>query len=523
MEYVKSKIILTNDERNERFRLMKPLGEGGQAQVFLAFDSQTQLEVAMKVFQPGMVEDKEKQEDRMLRYEREVKLMRELSHPNLCRMLDAFVDQEGSAFIVMEYFQGQQLVNYLDELRKNVGTRHVRGSFVPPKIFYQIAIQLARGIKAMHDAGIFHRDLKPENILIVITPDGWVVLKIIDLGIGKRFAGQETSKFTKAGFVLGTPAFMAPEQIMNPDNMDHRVDLYAMGCILYEMMTANMAVNIEFPTKLLLQSLIEQYMKPFDPKKYPSEKIDGVNAHLEQLVLDLMERDSEKRPQTADEVIQRLMEAMTFDNIELPEELPADESPFRTSDFRMAAPRPSGPKSVPRRSTQQVEARTDSTRWTVAVVVGLILIGALYFFVTASSGRASGPVAGASAKTSSLVPGSAPPPVPSVLATPAKATADPEPSDQVPELPTSAVAMSKTSLPATEQEKLAALVTSVSSGGPCGKKALEFLRFASRYPTLPEPRYWLWKCTERDGSNPKRIEVFRKAYVRLTGNSKPPL
>jgi len=532
-------IIHPSDDLDARFQILKRLGKGGQAKVYLGVDLRASMQVAIKVFEPDLAESDEQRLDRIGRADREVKVLKMIDHRNVTRLRSHFVGADGEICIVMEFLQGEELGSYIEKCRRRSKGMTVRGSIVVPQESYPMKMQMALGIRACHQAGVLHRDLKPENVMV--APNGDV--KLLDFGICKDL--DVANQLTKTGFVIGTPAYMSPEQVRG-EVIDHRSDLYALGCLFYQMVTGMLAVDpkSEDPATAIGNVYI-QLKEPFDPARYPNVlvKEDGkpllesVNPLLQQLILDLMERDPEKRVQSIDEVIERLKKAAELDGVELPADAPVEDEPMRTADFQPSVPPPakvekrSVQKTVTRKSTEQIEVQGASRRWKIALTVSLAAALALYAYFDASV-RASGPVASASVstKSSSPVVVPAPPPIPSAAAPPVPPVAQsetappiPSASSVLPPLPASAVAMSKTQLGKADQEKLARTVRSVSSqSGKCGRTEMrELLRFSSSFPTLAESRYWLWKCKERDG-NPTGADVYRKAYERLTGGTKPP-
>ncbi|NUO51844.1 MAG: protein kinase [Polyangiaceae bacterium] len=196
---------------DDRYEILGLLGEGGMGTVYRARDRELDDVVALKMLRadlanaPGM----------LARFRREVKLARRISHPNVVRIFD--LSERGTdRFITMELVDGQSLGSLIAE-RGRLGVRQTK----------EIGLALAAGVRAAHEAGVLHRDLKPDNVLI--GRDGRVV--VTDFGIARPMGDP-----TKTNGVVGTPAYMAPEQISEP-TVDERADIYALGTILYEMVT----------------------------------------------------------------------------------------------------------------------------------------------------------------------------------------------------------------------------------------------------------------------------------------------
>jgi serine/threonine-protein kinase len=218
-----------------QYRITASVGVGGMGEVFRARDTRLNRDVAIKVLPKDFVSDA----DRLWRFEQEAKTLAALNHPNVLTIHDAGV-HEGAPYLVSELLEGRTL---RDEL--NAGALPVRKAT-------DYALQMAQGLSAAHDRGIIHRDLKPENIFV--TKDGR--LKILDFGLAKLKENpqsairnpqssadvevptvlQTAADSTEPGKIMGTPAYMAPEQVRG-ERADHRADLFAFGCVLYEMLS----------------------------------------------------------------------------------------------------------------------------------------------------------------------------------------------------------------------------------------------------------------------------------------------
>jgi len=212
---------LTAGAKLGNFEIVELLGRGGMGEVWRARDARLKREVAIKVLPAGLARDP----DRIARFEREARAASALNHPNIVVVHDIGCDH-GIYWIASELVRG-------DTLR-----RAMESGPVPAIRALEIAEQVASGLEAAHAAGLVHRDLKPDNIMV--TRDGQV--KILDFGLAKissaeaRAARQSTVTISEAGVVVGTPAYMAPEQARG-EPLDKRADIWAFGCVLYEMLT----------------------------------------------------------------------------------------------------------------------------------------------------------------------------------------------------------------------------------------------------------------------------------------------
>jgi len=209
------------------YQTMRQLGAGAMGEVFLAHDHELGREIAIKLLPPHLANSAE----HLFRLRHEARSASSLNHPNIVTIYEIGRDDDGRAFVAMEYVDGQTLREAL------------HGQPLPVKKALQLASQIADGLAAAHKRGLVHRDLKPENIMI--TTDG--VVKILDFGLAKSFelaAVAESQEFTEPGMIVGTPAYMSPEQARAAD-VDYRSDQFSLGAILYEMLTGQNAFEGE--------------------------------------------------------------------------------------------------------------------------------------------------------------------------------------------------------------------------------------------------------------------------------------
>jgi len=214
------------------YRIVEKIGEGGMGEVYGAHDERLDRDVAVKVLHGAVAEDP----DRMARFEREAKLLGSLNHPNIATLY-GLEEEESRRFLVMELVEGESLASVV-----------ARGA-IPFDEALPIALQIAQALEGAHERGIIHRDLKPSNVM-VDSEDG---IKVLDFGLAKAFDPAEsspqspesisesptqTADLTRGGVLLGTAAYMSPEQARGKP-VDKRADIWAFGCVLYEMMTGS--------------------------------------------------------------------------------------------------------------------------------------------------------------------------------------------------------------------------------------------------------------------------------------------
>jgi serine/threonine protein kinase/Tol biopolymer transport system component len=255
------------------YTIQAPLGAGGMGEVYRARDARLNRDVAIKVVPPSVADNPEA----LARFERESHAIAALSHPNILTIFDVG-HSDGRPFAVMELLEGETL------------RARIAGGPLPVRKAVEIAGQIARGLAAAHDKQIAHRDLKPDNVFV--TPTGGV--KILDFGLARDTAahGQLTrvesptmAPATTPGTVLGTVGYMAPEQVRG-EPADHRSDLFALGCVLYEMLTGERAYKRETAAETMSAILRED---PPDPSTLNVTVPPGVQRALRRCL--------EKRPQ----------------------------------------------------------------------------------------------------------------------------------------------------------------------------------------------------------------------------------
>ena len=233
-------MTLSAGDRLGRYEILGPLGAGGMGEVYRAKDTELDREVAVKVLLEAVAQDP----DRIARFEREARLLASLSHQNIAT-LHGIEEHEGQRYLVMELAEGETLAERLQ-----------RG-LLPADEALEIALQIAKGLEAAHEAGIVHRDLKPANVML--SPEGRV--KVLDFGLGKAWQTEDggadlthsptlTGQMTEGGMILGTVAYMSPEQARGK-RVDNRTDNWAFGCVLYEMLTGQKPFQGETVTDAL--------------------------------------------------------------------------------------------------------------------------------------------------------------------------------------------------------------------------------------------------------------------------------
>ena len=252
-----------------RYRILEVLGEGGMGQVFRALATSLQREVALKVLPQEMLSPAH-----VARFRQEARIMARMAHPQIVPVWD--FQTEPFPHLAMELVPGRDL------------DRILAFASLPVLRAARIARDVARILQVVHQAGVVHRDLKPGNLLI--EPSGRV--RLVDFGISRLL--EAAFRLTQPGCTLGTPAYMAPEQLQTEsDLVDGRTDLYALGLILYEMLVGDLPLRREGVTGMLAQIL---HGNPMSPRRLRPE----VPENLDQVCLTATERDPDRRYPTAE-------------------------------------------------------------------------------------------------------------------------------------------------------------------------------------------------------------------------------
>jgi len=255
----------------QRYELLGEAGRGGMGIVYRARDRETGELVALKVLKPEIAADAGIVE----RFKNELRLARKITHKNVCRIHEFNRAADGTAYISMEFVEGESLRRVLSRF----GNLGVRGGT-------RIAQQICAGLREAHAQGVVHRDLKPENVMV----DREGNIKVMDFGIARSI---ETGTTGTTG-IMGTPAYMAPEQAEGK-MVDARADIYALGLMLYELFTGSTAFKGDTPMAVALKHIHET-------PPAPREVEPALPAHIEKAILKCLEKNPAKRFQSVDEL-----------------------------------------------------------------------------------------------------------------------------------------------------------------------------------------------------------------------------
>ena len=270
--------------------ILSRLGDGGMGQVYKARDRRLDRIVAVKMLHP----DQEEESTSLYYFNREARASSKLSHPNIIQILDFGVEDDGTRYLVMEYIPGLSLADVIEQ-DFPLGPRRVAN----------IIAQLLAALEAAHAQSIVHRDLKPENIMLRDVPGNPDFVKVLDFGIAKAIDHtQSVGPITQRGLLMGTPHFMSPEQILG-HGVDVRSDLYSVGAILYQILTALLPFEGQKAIHVLARVVSE---KPVPPSQRAPE-VD-IDPHLEQMCMRALRKNPDSRYQTATDFRVNLLSIM---------------------------------------------------------------------------------------------------------------------------------------------------------------------------------------------------------------------
>ncbi len=280
-----------------KFTITGLLGFGGMGAVYEAVQSPMDRKVALKVipsYDPTAA----------ARFEREAYTVSKLSHPNTVTVFDFGHTEDGQLFLSMEYLEGRTLT---DLIRKE-------GPLHPARAIH-ITEQICRSLGEAHRIGIMHRDVKPDNILLIQVDQDPDYVKVLDFGIAKAIQGEDDVNLTAEGRIVGTPRYMSPEQILAL-HVDHRSDIYSLGCILFEMLCGTPPFDQQSTAALMMSHA--QQMPPHFAERLQAEHISLMPPDLERIVHRTMSKSAEARPRDTDELRQELQLALSQMNAGIP-------------------------------------------------------------------------------------------------------------------------------------------------------------------------------------------------------------
>ncbi len=267
-----------------RYTLLDKLGEGGMGVVYRARHAMMRRPTAVKLLPPEKAG-----EASLARFEREVQLTAQLTHPNTITIYDYGRTPEGVFYYAMEYLEGATL----EAVVEHDGAQ-------PPARVRAIISMVAGALAEAHDIGLIHRDIKPANIILCQQGGELGVAKVLDFGLVKAVDSTNEAALTQEGTITGTPMFMAPEALLEGSQVDGRSDLYALGATAYYLLTGNDVFTGKSVMEICSHHI---HSRPVPPSEALGAKLP---TELEKLILDCLEKDATKRPASARELRARL-------------------------------------------------------------------------------------------------------------------------------------------------------------------------------------------------------------------------
>ena len=367
--------ILTAEERigttlAGKYRLDRILGAGGMGTVYAGVHAWTSREVAVKMLNPEYATDKVV----VQRFLQEARAAAQLKHPNVVDVLDMGQSEDGSVYLVLELLEGAPLTDLV-----------ARGPMPAVGALARL-LPVIDALAAAHARGIVHRDLKPDNIFLSLTAQGRVIPKLLDFGIAKMASG--TGAKTSAGFIVGTPEYMSPEQAQGKADVGPASDVWSMGVVLFECLTGKLPFEAESSVGLLVAICSK-----------PAPGVRTVDAKIPRPIADVVDRALASDP------------ANRFANAgELAQALHAASSKLTPTELAVA-PGPTAPAAKPAASDSMLAERTVITPFTwaeddatpparsrrrmmtwAAAGAGLFVLGVAGALVAINSGSSTSPV-----------------------------------------------------------------------------------------------------------------------------------
>ena len=270
-----------------KYELREKVAQGTFGVVFTARDLHLDRDVAVKLLNAAHLSNKEI----VQRFLQEARAAARIAHPGIVTMFDCGQTEGAGAYIAMELLQGESLTARL----QNAGR-------LAPAVAVELVRQVAHALDAAHEAGVLHRDLKPDNIYVVPDPatHSGERVKVLDFGLAKLGNNAQTQINT----VFGTPRYMSPEQCRSATQIDHRSDIYALGCILFELVTGRT------PFEGSLRELVDRHQRAPIPRA--SSFSMEVSPALDDLIMQMLQKDPALRPQTM-AAVQRMLKSVVHD------------------------------------------------------------------------------------------------------------------------------------------------------------------------------------------------------------------
>jgi serine/threonine-protein kinase len=362
----------------DRYRIVRKLGEGAMGAVYVGEHLRIGRRDAIKVLRPGLAGDAEA----IARFTRGTRNVSAIRHPNVCTIYDFSDTPEGVRYLAMEFVEGDTLKEILDrEGRLEVGRA------------VELTRQVAEALQAAHDAGVVHRDLKPGNIMICRRPDGREQVKVVDFDIAKGPAEAEGEEVTRLGFVVGTPEYMSPEQLMG-DRLDGRSDLYSLGVVLFRMLAGSLPFRAPSTQEMMVQRLTGEPLRLQDAA--PDLLVP---LALEEALRRALAKRAQDRQESAGEFGREVVAALTAAPVPPPRPAEPELAPTRVGPAMAHAAAPASSPTAPAAARKRSPVLIGGVAVVLigaAAAVGLLLTGRQQ-----SDGEGARPDTSSSAQTQS--------------------------------------------------------------------------------------------------------------------------
>ncbi len=421
MTTLATSVVQPGDVLLGKYRVERVLGQGGMGVVVAATHMALGGLVAVKVMLPEMLAHPEA----VGRFLREARAAGRLRGEHVARVQDVGTLENGVPYMVLEYLEGH-------DLDRELTTRGVLG--VGEAAAY--VAQVCEALIEAHEEGIVHRDLKPANLFLTRRPNGSVCVKVLDFGISKDAAGGDKvqQKLTQTGTIMGSPHYMSPEQLVDSKNVDARGDVWALGIILYELVTATVPFNAETMPEIVAKVLSL-------PPLPPSQLRPGLPPGFDALVARATEKDRDKRFQSVREFLEALKPFVRENEVRfsLPGQGPVLAS-GRSEDTQNTAAWEHPTAVVPPRSTVKPALRSSGRIALIAGSIGALISGGIVALVVVQgNGRELREPADAASSGALQHP--------AVSSTPVDSTASPDDSTAGVKSTTTSAPTSSTTLP----------------------------------------------------------------------------
>lgn len=310
----------------KKYTISGLLGFGGMGAVYEALQSPMERKVALKLI-PTI------DPTATIRFEREATTVSKLSHPNTVTVFDFGQTEDGHLYIAMEHLVGHTLTDLV----------RGQGPMAPERAVH-ITTQICRALGEAHRIGIMHRDIKPDNIFLINVDKDPDYVKVLDFGIAKAIHGEDSADLTADGRIIGTPRYMSPEQILATP-IDHRADIYSLGCILFEMICGAPPFGGNNTAALMMSHA--QQAPPSFAERLNNEQLSRLPAGLESVVQRSMAKNPSHRPQTTDALRKELEQALRINqaytgSYDVTNDMGRSTPPPASTTFEAAAYNPTG-------------------------------------------------------------------------------------------------------------------------------------------------------------------------------------